>query len=82
MRARFSTSFGCGNRAHVRPSAYSTPELEVRTDLPFVVASSSTTFGGQLMYLVSGSLHVGGELRIIVANDSAVVFAGNVGMVF
>ena len=39
-------------------------------------------FGGQLMYLVSSSVHLGGEIRIIVASDAAVVLAGNVGMIF
>jgi hypothetical protein len=39
-------------------------------------------FGGQIMYLVGSTLHVGGELRIMVADDSAVVFGGNIGAVF
>ncbi len=39
-------------------------------------------FGGQLMYLVSSSVHLGGEIRIIVGSDAAVVLAGNVGMIF
>jgi hypothetical protein len=50
-----------------------------------VSASSSDAaglFGGQLMYLVGSSVHLGGELRVIVASDSAVVLAGNVGVVF
>jgi hypothetical protein len=50
-----------------------------------VSASSSDAagvFGGQLMYLVGSSLHVGGELRVVVASSSAVVFAGNIGMLF
>jgi hypothetical protein len=34
------------------------------------------------MYLVGSTLHVGGELRVMVADSSAVVFAGNVGAVF
>jgi hypothetical protein len=48
-------------------------------------ASSSDAagvFGGQLMYLVSSSVHLGGEIRIIVASEAAVVLAGNVGMIF
>jgi hypothetical protein len=66
-------------------------DAEVCQSFPFspVVQCASTSasnaaglFGGQLMYLLGSSFHVGGELRIIVADNSAVVFAGNVGLVF
>jgi hypothetical protein len=39
-------------------------------------------FGGQLMYLVTDSLHIGGELRILIASNTAVVLAANIGLVF
>jgi hypothetical protein len=66
-------------------------DVEACTSVPLspvvqcVSGSSSNAaglFGGQLMYLVGSSVHVGGELRIIVADSSAVVFGGNVGLIF
>jgi hypothetical protein len=45
-------------------------------------SDAAALFGGQIMYLATSSLHLGGELRVEVASDAFVVIAGNVGLVF
>jgi hypothetical protein len=59
-----------------------TPFSPVVQCTSFSDSKAAGLFGGQLMYLLGSTLHVGGELRVLVADDSAVVFAGNVGAVF
>ena len=58
----------------------SSPVSPVEQCIEASASDAAGAFGGQLMVLL-GSLHLGGELRVIFAEEAALIVGGNVGLV-